>query len=99
MSTRSKRILDSATEIKEKNDCHLYPLLQSWGGYLIVPVRAMGPFWPGDSPFRAVCVCLVGGWGGACGLCPKSRAWRARLSFRGLSCWEASVTLYLWFRF
>ena len=24
---------------------------------------------------------------------------RVRLAFRGLCCWEASVTLYLWFRF
>ena len=24
---------------------------------------------------------------------------RARLAFRGLFCWEASVALYLWFRF
>ena len=63
----------------------------------MVPVGAMGPFWPGDSPFRAVCVCVWGG-GGLVG-CPKSRAWRARLSFGGLPCWEASVTLYLWFRF
>ena len=38
-------------------------------------------FWP----FR--------GCGGACGLCPKSRAWCARHAFRGLSCREASLTL------
>ena len=35
----------------------------------------------------------------ACRLCPRTRARRARFAFRGLSCWEASVTLYLWFRF
>ena len=29
----------------------------------MVPVRAMGPFWPGDSPFRALCVCVWGGGG------------------------------------
>ena len=43
------------------------------GGLLMVPVRAMGPFWPGDSPFRALCVCVWGG-GGPYGLCPKLRA-------------------------
>ena len=37
--------------------------------------------------------------GGACGVSPKLRARRARLGVRGLSCWEASVTIYLWFRF
>ena len=47
---------------------------------------------------------LAWGWinsscGGAYGLCPKPKARRERLDFRGLSCWEASVTLYLWFRF
>ena len=52
---------------------------------LMVPVGAMGRFQPGDSPFQAV--------RGAYGLCPKTRA------FQGLSCLEAFVTFYLWFRF
>ena len=34
---------------------------------------------------------------GAYGLCPKSRAWRAPLTTRHLTCWEAAVTLCLWF--
>ena len=34
----------------------------------MVPVGAMGPFWPGDSPFRAVCVCV---WGGGLWVVPK----------------------------
>lgn len=46
----------------------------------------------GYSPFQTV-------GGGAYGLLPKSRAWHAQLVFRGLPCWEASVTLYLWFQF
>ena len=37
------------------------------GGLLMVPVRAMGPFWLGDSPFRA-----VGRRGGIMG-CVQSR--------------------------
>ena len=36
---------------------------------------------------------------GAYGLFLMSRARCARLAFRGLSCWEALVTLYLWFPF
>ena len=28
------------------------------GGVLMVPVGAIGPFWPGDGLFRALCVCL-----------------------------------------
>ena len=35
----------------------------------MVPVGAIGPFWPGDGLFRALCVCL---W--AWRLCPKLRA-------------------------
>ena len=38
------------------------------------------------------------GCGEAYGLCPKSGARRVRAFWR-LSCWEASVALYLWFRF
>ena len=39
------------------------------------------------------------GCGGAYGLRPKSRTQHTRaFAFQGLSCWEASVTLYLWFR-
>ena len=38
----------------------------------MVPVGAMGPFWPGDSPFRAVCVCVCLGGGGLVG-CAQSR--------------------------
>ena len=41
---------------------------------------------------------LFPGCGEACGLCPGSRAWRARLGFWGLACWWASVALCLWFR-
>ena len=41
---------------------------------------------------------LFPGCGGACGLCPGSGAWRARLGFWGLACWWASVALCLWFR-
>ena len=29
-------------------------------GLLMVPVGTMGPFWPGDSPFRALCMCMRG---------------------------------------
>ena len=60
----------------------------------MVLVGAMDPFWPGDRSFRAV-------WGGG-GLWPASNvegSVRERLAFGSLSCWEASVTLYLWFRF
>ena len=41
-------------------DCCLQLLLRSWGGggVLMVPVGAIGPFWPGDGLFRALCVCL-----------------------------------------
>ena len=38
------------------------------------------------------------GCGEAYGLCTKQRTQRARLAFPGLSCGEASVTLYLWFQ-
>ena len=31
------------------------------GGVLMVPVGAIGPFWPGDGLFRALCVCLCVG--------------------------------------
>ena len=41
---------------------------------------------------------LFPGCGEACGLCPGSGAWRARLGFWGLACWWASVALCLWFR-
>ena len=54
------------------------------------PMGAMSPFWPVDGPFRAVGR-LMG-----C-VCPEWRAWHARLAFRGLSYWEASVSLNLWF--
>ena len=68
----------------------VWPLLQSWGGLLVVPVGGMGPFWPVDGSLRA-----VGKGGGVVG-CVQSRELGAqRLAFRGLSCWEASVTLYL----
>ena len=50
-----------------------------------------------------VCVCWGGGGGGERGgLWAVSRvesSARVRLAFRALSCWEASVTLYLWFPF
>ena len=46
-----------------------------------------------------VCVCVWQEWGGACGLCPKSRVQRAYLVFQGLSGWQALVILYLWFQF
>ena len=63
------------------------------GVLLVVPVGGMGPFWPVDGSFRAVRK------GGVVG-CVQSRELGAqRLAFRGLSCWEASVTFYLWFRF
>ena len=48
---------------------------------------------------------LSGLWGGGGDgelvACIKGRELRARVhfAFRGLSCWEASVTLYLWFQF
>ena len=53
-------------------------------------VGAVGPFWPGVIgwflwPGMALSV-LLGGWGRACGLCPKSSARPERLAFRGLSC-------------
>ena len=47
----------------------LWPLCSA-GGLLVVPVWAMGPFWPVNGSFRAV-------ERRACGLCPKSSAWRA----------------------
>ena len=61
-------------------------------GGLMVSVWTMGSFWPG--------LALSGLWE-AYGLCPKSRACRvhARLAIQNVSCWEASVTLYLWFQF
>ena len=65
----------------------------------MVLVGAMDPFWPGDRSFRAV---GGGGGGGAPPLWPASNvegSVRERLAFGSLSCWEASVTLYLWFRF
>ena len=43
-----------------------------------------------------VCVCVEGGMaggGGAFGLCPKSRAQRARLVFRGISFIDTLLTL------
>ena len=43
-----------------------------------------------------VCVCVeggMGGGGGAFGLCPKSRAQRARLVFRGISFIDTLLTL------
>ena len=40
----------------------------------------------------------LGGGGGLVG-CVQSWELCARLTFLGLSCWEASVTIYLWFRF
>ena len=43
----------------------------------MVPVGAMGPFWPGDSPFRAVCVCV---WGRGLVGCAQSRELGARAS-------------------
>ena len=46
-------------------------------GLLMAPVGTVGPFWPGDSPFRTVCVCVGRGGGRVCELCPGSRAWRA----------------------
>ena len=47
-------------------------------GLLIVPVGAMGSFWPGVNTFKGV---------GRCGLCPRSRAWCAHLVIWGLSWW------------
>ena len=66
-------------------DCHLGPLLQSWGGgVLMVPVGRMGLCWPG------IALSVVWGAGGGVGLWSvykvESSA-RARLAFRGLSCW------------
>ena len=59
-------------------------------GSLIVPVGTMSSFWPGDNPFKT----------GAYGQCPnRGLNVRACLGFSGLSCWEASLALYLrlWF--
>ena len=58
----------------------------------MVSMGAKGSFWPGVDLFRAV---------GELMDCILSRELGAypRLTFRGLSCWEASETLYLWFRF
>ena len=47
---------------------------------------------------------VLGWWGGGVVGCVQGRrlgdrARRAPLAFRDLSYWEASVTLYLWFRF
>ena len=38
-------------------------------------------------------------WGSLWAVSKVESSARAHLAFRGLSCWEASVTLYLWFRF
>ena len=56
------------------------------------------------SVFVCVCAEVGGGEGGGerGGLWAVSRvesSARVRLAFRALSCWEASVTLYLWFPF
>ena len=61
-------------------------------GLLIVTVGTMDSFWPGDNPFRAV-EGLMGGIQG------RGLGARVCLAFQGLSCWEASVTLYLSFPF
>ena len=55
------------------------------------------------STVQTVCVCVCVWWGGERrGLWAVSRvesSARVRLAFRALSCWEASVILYLWFPF
>ena len=74
----------------------------------LVPL-VLGPGSAGGGVVRFV-ACMLGGvsrvpWPfrgcGGLGLmgCEVESSARARFAFRGLSCWEASVTLYLWFRF
>ena len=63
-------------------DCHLGSLLRSWGGcwwflWGLCVLVGLGVALSG----------LLWGGGGGCGLCPRSRARRARLAFRGLSSW------------
>ena len=67
--------------------------LQFETAFTVLKGLFIGLSWPGDNFFQT-----VGGGRGAYELCPKSRARRTRLAFRGLS-WWASVILYLWFRF
>ena len=84
-------------------------------GLLMVPVGAMGSFWPGVSSFWvwggggaafwcwafAVWVLLVLFMGAVVGVfwgISKLQVYSAHLAFQGLSWWEASVTLCLWFR-
>ena len=50
------------------------------GVILMVPMGAMGPFWPGDSSSRA-----VGGGGGLRAVSKVESSARARLAFQGLS--------------
>ena len=67
--------------------------VEGWAGAPLLPGFILlgvcdWRFWP------------VGGGGArAYGLYPKSRARWACLVFTGSSCYEASVTLYLWFQF
>ena len=60
--------------------------------------------WLGDGSCRGLWLLFGLAWcfpgcGVAYGLCIKSRARHAHPAFRGSSCCQASVTLYLWFRF
>ena len=67
------------------------------GGVIDGPGGNYGSFLAWGQPFLD---CVVGEGGGLAG-CVQVRELGAcaRHAFRGLSCWEASETLYLWFSF
>ena len=44
----------------------------------MAPVRTVGPFWPGDSPFRTACVCVCGEGGGEFVSCVQGQGLGAR---------------------
>ena len=81
----------------------------AWRGAAMPCAFGAGPGVCGRGGCRFV-ACMLGGvsrvpWPfrgcGGLGLmgCEVESSARARFAFRGLSCWEVSVTLYLWFRF
>ena len=55
--------------------------------------------WAGVTGVAFWYLALSGLWGSLWTVSKVERSACVRLAFRGLSFWEASVTLYLWFRF
>ena len=71
--------------------------------FLHIPCRSVRPWstctdWKMDHLFRASSLALAVGELMGC-VQGRELGVPAGLAFQGLSCWEASLTLYLWFRF